>query len=119
MKNNLIKPYLNFLKVISDLINLRIANLLRQNNLCVCELTYILKISQPRISQHLKTLKYLNLIEETRKGKWIIYNLNKKNPQINLLLKILQPLQDTQIFIKDKTNLKKCLKKNLCPLTNK
>ena len=119
MKNNLIKPYLNFLKIISDLTNLRIANSLLQRNLCVCELTAILKISQPRISQHLKTLKYLNLIEEKRNGKWIIYNLNKKNPQINLLLKILQPLQNAEIFIKDKTNLKKCLKKNLCPITIK
>lgn len=115
MKNNLIKPYLNFLKATGDLTNLRIANLLEQNNLCVCELTDILKISQPRISQHLKTLKHLNLIEEKRDGKWIIYNLNKKYENLELFKIILKKIKNDKILTTDNLNLKKCLKKNLCP----
>lgn len=118
MKKILIKPYLNFLKTTGDLTNLRIGSLLEQNNLCVCELTDILKISQPRISQHLKTLKYLNLIDEKREGKWIIYNFNKKYENLKLFKIILKKIKHNKILITDNLNLKKCLKKNLCPTKN-
>lgn len=50
--------------------------LVEERELCVCELTDALGISQPRASQHLQHLKRAGLVIERRDGKWIYYSIN-------------------------------------------
>ena len=42
----------------------------------VGELTNIVKLSQPAVSQHLKTLKSSNLVVDERRGKEVFYAVN-------------------------------------------
>ena len=49
-------------KVFSDPTRLRIALLLREQKLCVCELTEIMNESQPKISKHDSSLLYPMLL---------------------------------------------------------
>lgn len=42
----------------------------------VSELVAIVKMTQPAVSQHLKTLKETQLVQDERKGQSIVYSLN-------------------------------------------
>lgn len=61
---------------LSDPIRIRVLELLRQQELCVCELSDILEISQSKLSFHLKTLKEAALVRSRQEGRWIYYSLN-------------------------------------------
>ncbi|MNY39281.1 HTH-type transcriptional repressor AseR [compost metagenome] len=70
-----VEKVVDVLKLLSDKNRLTIISLLREKELCVCELVDILKTSQPNISQHLRKLKDGGLIKETKKGQWGYYSL--------------------------------------------
>jgi ArsR family transcriptional regulator len=60
----------------SEHLRLQVIELLRERELCVCELCEILEVSQSKLSFHLKTLKDANLIIPRQEGRWIYYRLN-------------------------------------------
>ena len=61
---------------LSDPLRLAIVELLQKQELCVCELCDRLKVSQSKLSFHLKTLKEAKLIRARQSGRWIYYSLN-------------------------------------------
>lgn len=61
---------------LSDPLRLQIIELLRQRELCVCELCQQLEVSQSKLSFHLKTLKEAGLLRAKQEGRWIYYSLN-------------------------------------------
>lgn len=64
------------LKVISDNNRLRILNLLHAQELCVCELEYLLGISQSNLSKHLRLMTDVGFLENRRQNKFAYYKLN-------------------------------------------
>lgn len=77
--NNLVE----FFKVGSDEMRLRIILLLSKRTLCGCHLCEILDLSQPRVAQHLGKLRDLGLVQDNRRGKWVIYQLQVDDVVIN------------------------------------
>jgi DNA-binding transcriptional ArsR family regulator len=68
-------------KALGDLTRLQIVYLLSSDTsgtLGVSELAARLKISQPAVSQHLKTLKNEGLVESRREGFYIYYTINRE-----------------------------------------
>jgi len=63
-------------KALGDKTRLQILALLKEEELCVCELVEILKISQPAVSQHMRRLKSAKLVKERRQGQWVFYSLD-------------------------------------------
>ncbi|MEG4581880.1 metalloregulator ArsR/SmtB family transcription factor [Microcoleus sp. MON1_C5] len=61
---------------LSDPLRLQILELLREQELCVCDLCDRLSVSQPKLSFHLKTLKEAGLVRSRQEGRWIYYSLN-------------------------------------------
>ena len=62
---------------LSNEIRLRCIVLLQlEGELCVCELTHALELSQPMISRHLALLRSSGLVTDRRSGQWIYYQLN-------------------------------------------
>lgn len=61
---------------LSDPLRLQVVELLRDRELCVCELCEQLDVSQSKISFHLKTLKEAALVRSRQEGRWIYYSLN-------------------------------------------
>jgi ArsR family transcriptional regulator, arsenate/arsenite/antimonite-responsive transcriptional repressor len=61
---------------LSDPLRLQILELLREQELCVCDLCDRLSVSQPKLSFHLKTLKEAALVRSRQEGRWIYYSLN-------------------------------------------
>lgn len=62
-------------RCLSDETRLRILNLLKEGPLCVCHIQAILGQSQVRTSKALATMKRLGVVQSTRKGTWMIYEL--------------------------------------------
>lgn len=65
-------------KALSDETRLRILKMLEHRPLCVCEIQFVLKGSQPNVSHHLKTLSEAGLVDSTKDGLWISYRLADK-----------------------------------------
>jgi ArsR family transcriptional regulator, arsenate/arsenite/antimonite-responsive transcriptional repressor len=63
-------------RALSDENRLRIVDLLRNGERCVCELTDALDLGQSLLSFHLKTLKDAGLVFDRRDGRWAYYSLN-------------------------------------------
>lgn len=64
------------LKLLSDKTRLTIIALLKEREMCVCDIVDILETTQPNISQHLKKLKSGGIVNETRRSQWIYYSLH-------------------------------------------
>ncbi len=82
-------------KALSDETRLRIMVLLYKRDHCVCELTEILALSQPKISKHLAKLKDLGLIESRRKQLYIYYHINKEYTFLSYILQYIDQALDT------------------------
>ena len=63
-------------RALSDETRLRIIDMLRDGERCVCELTDALEAGQSLLSFHLKTLKDAGLVSDRREGRWAYYTLN-------------------------------------------
>jgi len=62
-------------KAFADETRLRILNLLRTREMCVCEIMIALDLTQPTASHHLRILESAELVEDLRKGKWVFYKI--------------------------------------------
>jgi len=68
-------------RMLADNTRLRILLLLQQDGeLCVCELTHALDLSQPKISRHLAHLRESGLLLTSRNGQWMYYRINPALP---------------------------------------
>jgi ArsR family transcriptional regulator len=65
----------NFFMALADKTRLRLLNLLRDGEICVCFLVDVLGENQPKISRHLAYLRSAGIVEPRREGKWIHYRL--------------------------------------------
>ncbi len=54
--------------------------LLAHDELCVCELTHALDLSQPHVSRHLAMLREAGLVSDRREGQWVHYRVNPELP---------------------------------------
>ncbi|EJR48254.1 winged helix-turn-helix transcriptional regulator [Bacillus pfraonensis] len=88
------------LKLLGDKTRLTIVSILKQRECCVCELLEVFDMSQPSISQHLRKLKDLGLVQEERRGQWIYYSLNQASDLYALLEDILVHVSDQTEKIK-------------------
>ncbi|SCZ67539.1 ArsR/SmtB family transcription factor [Thiohalomonas denitrificans] len=71
-----------FFAALAHPLRLRALLLLHQEGeLCVCELTYALGVSQPMISRHLGHLRQGGLVSDRRQGLWVYYCLAADLPK--------------------------------------
>lgn len=71
----------DFFKCLSDPTRLDILTLvLAKQDICVCEITEQLELSQPKISRHLALLRNLSILLDQRRGQWVYYRINPDLP---------------------------------------
>ena len=71
----------SFFKMLADRTRMRALMLMQsEDELCVCELTHALKLSQPKISRHLAQLREAGLVRARREGLWMYYRINPALP---------------------------------------
>lgn len=54
---------------------LRILAMLRSGELCVCQITAVLRLAPSTVSAHLAELRAADLVRERRFGRWVHYGL--------------------------------------------
>jgi len=71
----------DLLKALAHPVRLRILALLREGELCVCQIKALVDLSNSSVSEHLGELRRAGLLEERKKGRWVYYRLQ---PQAEL-----------------------------------
>lgn len=93
----------NLFSILSDQTRLRALMLIQEEGeTCVCEITYALDESQPKISRHLALMRESGIVESRREGTWMHYRLNPSLPdwskeiikQMHAQLHGLSPFRD-------------------------
>jgi ArsR family transcriptional regulator len=70
-----------FFESLSDETRRRLlALLMKQGELCVCELFYALDMPQPKVSRHLGVMREAGLLSQRREGTWVFYRLQPQLP---------------------------------------
>ena len=77
-------------KAFADKNRLRIVNMLRDQPLCVCEITDILNLSQSAVSGHLRVLKNAGVVQDTKDGLWVEYTLRRDRTITKDLLRLVE-----------------------------
>ena len=85
-----------FLLALADKTRLRLLNLMRDEEICVCFFTEVLGESQPKISRHLAYLRNAGLVESRRDGKWMHYRIIEPENEVakRVLRETLQGLKE-------------------------
>ncbi len=63
------------LRTLADRTRLRLLNLMRDHEVCVCYFVESLDLSQPKISRHLAYLRRSGLVSARREGLWQHYSI--------------------------------------------
>ena len=71
------EKYARVFKVLSDPNRLMILDMLSGGELCACVILMKLKITQPTLSHHMKTLCDGGIVNGRKEGKWMYYSLNQ------------------------------------------
>lgn len=94
--------------LLSDTTRLRCLMLIVvEEEACVCEMTYALEESQPKISRHLALMRDAGLVTPRRQGTWMHYRINPDLPAWakTSLRTVLQQLKTLQPYRDDRARL--------------
>jgi ArsR family transcriptional regulator, arsenate/arsenite/antimonite-responsive transcriptional repressor len=95
MSGNILSKMETFFLALADKTRLRLLNLMREDEVCVCYFTEVLGESQPKISRHLAYLRNAGIVSARREGKWMNYKIEMpENPFA------AQALKDTLEWLK-------------------
>jgi DNA-binding transcriptional ArsR family regulator len=70
--------------------------MLRSGELCVCQITEVLKLAPSTVSAHLKELKHAGLVAERKDGKWVYFALTDNENTRSWIAAALSPLAADQ-----------------------
>jgi ArsR family transcriptional regulator, arsenate/arsenite/antimonite-responsive transcriptional repressor len=68
------------LKALADPVRLRVLSVVASHEggeVCVCELSAGIDLTQPTISHHLKVLRTAGLLDSERRASWVYYRVNQ------------------------------------------
>lgn len=105
-------PIKTVFRALSDQTRLRILNLLRGEELCVCHLVAVLGVPQPTASRHLSYLRRAGLVVARKQGLWSYYRLSpSRGTSHKMLLACLsQCFLEDRGFAEDNTRLRSRIK---------
>jgi len=107
-------------KAVSDRNRMRIIKLLEKRAMCVCELAFVLGISQPAISRHLKKMILAGLVDSQQDGFWTNYFLNTSSEYSRTITRMMKGwLSDDATVMRDESKAKKANREKLCCPRNK
>jgi len=67
--------FLTIVKALADENRLRVLCALRDREVCVCEITALLKLAPSTVSKHMAVLRQAHLVEGRKDGRWMYYRL--------------------------------------------
>lgn len=103
-------------KALSDPTRVRVLLLLRDRDLCVCEIMYILGMEQSRVSHQMRALRQAGLVEDIREGRWINYRIAPAaRPLLDGLFagSLRDRVEVAPQTVSDARKLEECVRKNI------
>jgi len=97
-----------FFKMLADSTRLRCLLLMQaEGELCVCELTHALNMSQPKISRHLAHLREAGVLVARRNGTWMNYRINPdlQGWALQVVQNTLDGVRQSEPFVSDSNML--------------
>lgn len=96
-----------FFRALADHTRLRLLNLMRTDEVCVCFFTEILGTHQPKISRHLAYLRRAGIVSARREGQWMHYRIIEPADEnaANMLKSVLASLAKDQKMQTDRDRL--------------
>ena len=93
-----------FFAALADKTRLRLLNLMRDGEVCVCFFAGTLGTNNPKISRHLAYLKRAGLVTGRRDGKWMHYSLQRPKDEkaAEVFDATLKMLSDDRAMKKDR-----------------
>ena len=73
---NVTTDIVSIFKALSEPLRVEVIELLREQEMCVCDLCDRLDVTQSKLSFHLKTLRQAGIVRSRQQGRWIYYRLN-------------------------------------------
>src|SRR5665213_3283902 len=70
-------------RAFSDRTRLRLLNMLRTGETCVCDLVNVLDVPQPKVSRHLAYLRRAGLVKARKEGLWMHYRLTRTTTEFH------------------------------------
>ena len=72
------REFMNITKAMADETRVRVLLALKDQELCVCQITELFGLAQSTMSKHLFLLKQAGLVDSRKDGRWIYYTLPGK-----------------------------------------
>lgn len=99
-------------KGLADQNRLRIVNLLLRDELCGCDIQYVLDLSQSNVSRHLNYLKRAGLVTDRRDGYRVFYRLAGMDEALRAFLH--SAFRRHEVFKTDQKRLKDAIQEGAC-----
>ena len=99
-------------KALADENRVRALMMLRQGELCVCQIIEILGLAPSTVSKHMSILRQAGLVEGRKQGRWMFYSLPGKQapkPVKQAMKLLLDNLEETGQIQKDDKKLQTTL----------
>ena len=108
-----------FFSALADRTRLRLLNLMRDGEVCVCFFAETLATNNPKISRHLSYLKRADLVSGRRDGKWMHYRINqpKDKRALEVFSSTMKMLAEDKQMTADRKKLKDVCCVNDAPVT--
>lgn len=93
-----------FFDVLSDETRRRILSLIiKEEELCVCELFFALDMPQPKVSRHLAVMRDAGVLTMRKEGTWVFYRLQPQLPlwALKVLEMMVQGVAGVSIYRQD------------------
>ncbi|NLN92981.1 MAG: winged helix-turn-helix transcriptional regulator [Candidatus Hydrogenedens sp.] len=103
-------------KAVADESRARILMLLREEELCLCQLITLLDLAPSTVSRHMSMLVLADLVHARKEGRWKYYRLADAEPDTALSW-VLDSLAESESVAHDQKRLQEVLaqdKKELC-----
>lgn len=94
------------LKALGDENRIKILNVLRDGELCVGEIRYILGMTQSNLSKHLNRLFSLKIVIYEKKAQWVFYKINEDKIKEYPFIKELMDVEVIKIEVCKKDTAK-------------
>jgi ArsR family transcriptional regulator len=107
-------PAENLFKGLADPTRLRIAMLLLDTELCVCDLMAVLQMPQSTVSRHLGRLKSSEVVVDRRDGKWVHYRLAETTLMSELRRFLDSNFSKLEPYRSDRATLRQLLRSGGC-----
>lgn len=108
------REFLNIAKALSDENRVRALMMLRDDELCLCQIIEMLNLAPSTVSKHMSILFQAQLVSTRKEGKWNYYRLDDDVPEF--ITEAIQwtrnCLDNNERIIADKKQLKLVCKKN-------